>query len=829
MAEEIDPALIDRLNKLGIVLDTVSSSMDANNKTLKSAAATAAAEEQARKKLIDVFSRSGSIDRQSQEQSKKRIKTEQELLTTQEERLKSDQAEEYYKKANRASQRAAVGSVINELKTFASSSISATQSMYGTDQAYSSVVPVLNTMATAAKTVVSALTGIFSNVWILGGISDAVGKVAGAAIDLTVQYATAQLENTQKFVNTYQQLSKVGVTFGGAIEMMRKSAAEGGMNIQQYTKFVTGSIESLSALGGSVETSASRVAKFGIELVKTNPKLEAMYGSIDAVQSATADYIAMQARYGIDTTKNTKDLAEGAKNYLYNMKELSNLTGKSADALKKSEEERQKSAAYQIELSRMGSDQQANTRNSIEITASTFGTVAEKYAQEFIATNGRVTSEQALQFKAFFPEIAKTVELSLNATKSTQADFSRANAEIIESRRDINNKEVMAKQDQLRLQAGAGAGNPIFEMLNSVSAATVKTFGKQGEAIKTAADLEKERNAAMTTGTEKFVEAIDALTKFQMTIDATTEQHLGRTGTLVTGLIKVQTKIEEIFGPRFDTAINLSIKGIEKLGISLQKLDELLNGPPEEPANTANLPTPENAMNPGAEFSSIAESSQSGGPAKIQYQGTHRGLLGSIRDFLVDPFGLGGGSGVEPILPPGLLSNGKIGTGRIDKSLQDKLAMIASAYPGSTITALNDADSFKIPKPDGTFDYPHAPPDVHGKGQAVDFVPKDYDPKNAAQYVKSLKEMGFSMAQAETAGQGNATGPHIHAALKDGGLTNGPSLAGEAGPEAVVPLPDGRTIPVSMDHNPLIAKFDEMISILKDHRDISEKTMWAAA
>jgi len=826
MAEEIDPALIDRLNKLGIVLDTVSSSMDANNKTLKSAAATAAAEEQARKKLIDVFSRSGSIDRQSQEQSKKRIKTEQELLTTQEERLKSDQAEEYYKKANRARQRAAVGSLINELKTFASSSISATQSMYGTDQAYSAVVPVLNTMASAAKTAVSAITSLFSSVPILGGISDAVGKVAGAAIDLTVQYATAQLENTQKFVNTYQQLSKVGVTFGGAIEMMRKSAAEGGMNIQQYTKFVTGSIESLSALGGSVETGASRVAKFGSELVKTNPKLEAMYGSIDAVQSATADYIAMQARYGIDTTKNTKDLAEGAKNYLYNMKELSNLTGKSADALKKSEEERQKSAAYQIELSRMGRDQQENTRKSIEITASTFGTVAEKYAQEFIATNGRVTSEQALQFKAFFPEIAKTVELSLNATKSTQADFTRANAEIIESRKDINNKEVMAKEGQLKLQAGAVAGNPIFEMLNSVSAATIKTFEKQGDAMKTAAKLEEERNAAMTTGTEKFVAAIDALTKFQMTIDATTEQHLGRTGTLVTGLIKVQTKIEEIFGPRFDTAIELSIKGIEKLGESLQKLDELLNGTPEEPANTANLPTPENAMNPGADFSSIADAGNTGGPTRTLYQGAHGGLLGGIRDILVR---LGGGTGVEPILPPGLLSNGKIGTGLIDKSLQDKLAMIASAYPGSTITALNDADSFKIPKPDGTFDYPHAPPDVHGKGQAVDFVPKDYDPKNAAQYVKSLKEMGFSMAQAETAGQGNATGPHIHAALKDGGLTNGPSLAGEAGPEAVVPLPDGRTIPVSMDHNPLIAKFDEMISILKDHRDISEKTMWAAA
>ena len=33
-------------------------------------------------------------------------------------------------------------------------------------------------------------------------------------------------------------------------------------------------------------------------------------------------------------------------------------------------------------------------------------------------------------------------------------------------------------------------------------------------------------------------------------------------------------------------------------------------------------------------------------------------------------------------------------------------------------------------------------------------------------------------------------------AFAEGGITSGPSLAGEAGPEAVVPLPDGRTIPV---------------------------------
>ena len=46
-----------------------------------------------------------------------------------------------------------------------------------------------------------------------------------------------------------------------------------------------------------------------------------------------------------------------------------------------------------------------------------------------------------------------------------------------------------------------------------------------------------------------------------------------------------------------------------------------------------------------------------------------------------------------------------------------------------------------------------------------------------------------------------------------GGITAGPSIAGEAGPEAVVPLPNGRMIPVQLNtaaFEPLIKKLDDV-------------------
>lgn len=92
----------------------------------------------------------------------------------------------------------------------------------------------------------------------------------------------------------------------------------------------------------------------------------------------------------------------------------------------------------------------------------------------------------------------------------------------------------------------------------------------------------------------------------------------------------------------------------------------------------------------------------------------------------------------------------------------------------------------------------------HNAGLALDFVLKEPPSEDTARrYVEMLRELGASKVLNEyhqpSAG---STGGHFHveiAALAKGGITQGPSIAGEAGPEAVVPLPDGKTIPVRLE------------------------------
>jgi hypothetical protein len=205
---------------------------------------------------------------------------------------------------------------------------------------------------------------------------------------------------------------------------------------------------------------------------------------------------------------------------------------------------------------------------------------------------------------------------------------------------------------------------------------------------------------------------------------------------------------------------------------------------------------------------------------------------GATGKWLDKTFGTGGKgkpagaptNGVVPQIPTGLIPGGRQGTGLIDPSLQDKLALVMQAFPGSRITSLNDSDNFN-----------RDPTDVHARGRAMDFVPADFDPKRVDEYIKTLRSMGFSHAQFEKKGQVNpngsvATGDHIHAQLANGGNLGAgqTAIVGEKGPEIIHgPGSVTSTAATSKIFGEMLDRLEEMVDVLKDNRDYSEKILHA--
>ena len=93
----------------------------------------------------------------------------------------------------------------------------------------------------------------------------------------------------------------------------------------------------------------------------------------------------------------------------------------------------------------------------------------------------------------------------------------------------------------------------------------------------------------------------------------------------------------------------------------------------------------------------------------------------------------------------------------------------------------------------------------HAAGMAMDFTLKRHPTVEEGKAItKYLKELGAGFVLDEyNFRSSKATGPHFHAELpayEKGGIVPGPTIAllGEKQPEAVVPLPDGKSIPINM-------------------------------
>lgn len=709
-------------------------------------------------------------------------------------------------------------------------------SVAASDQSFTALSPVVGMIGNVAKGVTEAMGKMLSGITILGTgtgrASEGLAQLAGIGIDLVTSAMQQQLEASQKLVNNFTNISKTGVTFGGSLDGLQKAAAAGGMSIDTYSKFITKNVDSLSVMGGSVTDGAAKVAKFGKNIIDTDKKLLAMYGSYDELSGGVADYMAMMSRYGINMNKTDKDLGAGAKEYLYNMKELSDLTGKSADALKKEEEERAKSAAYQLAMSRKSVDEQANLQRAFSLAQMEGGKEAQDYLKEYVATNGRVASEAGLKFASQFPEMAKTIRGFATTANQSQEDYKKSSSRLMEASEGRIRAEINGKEQLYQLTAqGVKDQGGILDMTNSVAASHLSHVNGLENATSIQAEMEKNRNKKIDASTEVYAKSIDSLEKFKKQMDAITISHLKDMGPMMDGLYKVAEASAQALD-HVDAAVNKMLK-------AFKRATDILNG--KDPSEIDEEQDEANWKRMG-----LGEKLESGTARTIEKIGKGLsyipglGFAGKLADsgradriagetkYLDDQAAAGAAQAKNAGLKvkPGDVTGGGEASEKTIKAAQ----MIQSAFGKEfgVFTSFKDAYHKGFPGSD------------HNSGLAFDFTTNP-PPKDAAEAAKVKSKIKDLLKQAGTPARyvgdeyfadkvAGTTGGHFHVSLPKmakGGITDGLSIAGEAGPEAVIPLPDGRTVPVRMEMGELIDKFDEMIRVMKDHKDISDKHMKA--
>lgn len=174
------------------------------------------------------------------------------------------------------------------------------------------------------------------------------------------------------------------------------------------------------------------------------------------------------------------------------------------------------------------------------------------------------------------------------------------------------------------------------------------------------------------------------------------------------------------------------------------------------------------------------------------------GALGAASSLLRQ-LGVGGGQEInaDDVINFGSGSGSRQHFDQLQPQVRERALAMAQAYQKATKQKLNLNSAFRsaeeqaaLAASGGQGANPIAEPgqSLHQQGRALDFNPTEVD---YLEKMGLLKQFGFNRLQGDP--------PHIF--MQDGGIATGPKSGYNAmlhGTEAVVPLPDGKTIPVTM-------------------------------
>ena len=608
----------------------------------------------------------------------------------------------------------------------------------------------------------------------LGAAGALLEKFLSEVSDVTksaLQIGVKELEATNKL---YNQVGMAGATFTNGMTEFRDTAGKAFLTLPQFADVVKNNAEVLTLFGGTVTAGAKRFAENSEALKTFRRGLLNMGFTFEDQAEAMARVMEMDALSSTRGLSTTDQIAKATDSYLTNLRAITAITGEDAKKAQARAREAAMQAAVQSKL--RGMDTKAQER----FNAATMLLPEElkKGLQQYFVTGtisdpaiAAALANNSAAMELFNRAVSMAGDTTLDGKQVTerfQTDLARLGPEIVKQA-DASGQVI----GTATLMSGA------FAELTKVIEALQRVGQKGSVTNENAVESAEKQKATMDKLTNSASAATEVVQGLKIKIqDALTPAITG----LATTLTGATTEIIEAVGKMIKYAENLGGGG----------------GGKAPPVATT-----------GGGAAMV-------GPRGTQRRGAEPGTPG--------PATAPGVPGSPVSLKPGVSGE------NLDKSLVGILAN--SVFNGKMMT------SGHRPGDEGS---------KHAIGKAADFSLQNMSPAQIAEFVSQVKGIpGVSKAFAEDASMTptlaevkrigadtlvntRASGLHLHleAAAKGTPKTTGPTLAGEAGPEAVIPLPDGRTVPVKMDMTDLVDKLEELISVAKTHASTSERILYA--
>ena len=314
-----------------------------------------------------------------------------------------------------------------------------------------------------------------------------IGTVAHIFADI-IRYS-------EQLLVTYQQLTKVGAGFSGDLFKMREAAARSGLSMQEFADVISNNSQVFASMGLSVQAGIDKFTQASGALIGPGSKfskdlLGIGYTARDIADGLTT-VLARETASGLKNGLTADQLADRTKNYLTELDELAQVTGKSREEQDKKNKELANDQSFQIFRAQLSSKA---TLDSLTTLGSALGPGVEEAikggAQGLIAPMTDAGIDFQTTSRGMYTEIATTVR-----------NLIQSGVPIDQARQIINEKLTKAGRNMAEFSGGLNDQTRALtaNMLNSNSEmARIGIIMKRDnvtfeEALRRARDLQKDQ------------------------------------------------------------------------------------------------------------------------------------------------------------------------------------------------------------------------------------------------------------------------------------------------------------------------------------------------
>lgn len=644
-----------------------------------------------------------------------------------------------------------------------------------------------------------------------GGINEVAKNfgIAGKAVGLAAQaiggyakFVMNQLNDVSKMYDSLGDISAIGAKGVTGLKEMFDTGGLATANMENFAKALAANSQGIASFGSGMSQGAERFKEVasGLTRGRTAERFLALGIGIDSVTSSAAQFVSTQTRNGGMLGRTNSDVIRVTREYIEQLDLLARMTG---NTRAQQEEEARKSQsnarfrAVQAELNAKGMNNQAI---QLQLLADSLGGEVGEAVRD-ISAFGVSTTKQSAEVNMLSRDLVRQVTMAVRRGEMTAAQGAeRIQEGLAQGGKTFQNtikavgndlagwsqaldaRAMVDIRDQLSEKLGRRV--TIEEMAADKQGALLKTLDKQTqEFVKSRLNIAESGKSVKSLQMALAMDAIPAVEGFTNVIQAATE------------------KVAKLYG------IDMESKTDKAARIAKETIAKRNAVNPTAMASTA-TPLGATPAAPSADYiSKVAGLESDNRNIGTQIKDKHgRPVSAAFGLYQITPDTY---SGIRGLAPAGSrLKTASFEDMKKDVELQTEAMKLLTQDNARLLSqrGLSTSDAAKYMA--HVLGYPIAARVLEARGDAdiKSIVPASSIANNPKLFegVRTAGELRGSFNRA-TGGGG----------YQHGGITLGPKsghLELLHGIEAVVPLPDGKTIPVSMNVDELVSRLAQLIS-----------------